>query len=115
MRAPALVFGIPTRLVTIEATRALVDALHDVRYLETGHDPVTTGDGLDELVTEIAEFLSGSRAIAATLTVARRGDVHGPRRFDRARSELGDGQWRDLLASFRLTVRASSTATRAGR
>jgi class 3 adenylate cyclase len=105
VRAPALVFGIPTRLVPIEATRELVDALPDVRYLETGHDPVTTGEGLDELVAEISEFLSGSRAIAAadrTLAAVLFTDLVGS--TERA-AELGDARWRDLLGSFRLTVR----------
>jgi class 3 adenylate cyclase len=105
VQAPALVFGIPSRLVDESATRKLVELLPEARYIEIGHDPVTTGEGLDELMAEIAEFLTGSRAasnddrsLAAVLFV----DIVGS--TERA-AEMGDGEWRHLLDTFRLTVR----------
>jgi class 3 adenylate cyclase len=105
VRAPALVFGIPTRLIPIQATRAMVDLLPDARYVEIGRDPVTTGEGLDEMMAEIAEFLTGSRAVAhadRSLAAVLFTDLVGSTEHA---AELGDDQWRDLLGAFRLTVR----------
>jgi hypothetical protein len=62
VRAPALVFGITTPLVSAEVTAAMVAGLADVRFVDVGHDPVASGEGLDELMAEIAEFVTGSRA-----------------------------------------------------
>jgi class 3 adenylate cyclase len=105
VQAPALVFGIPTQLIPIDATRALVELLPDVRYVEIEVDPVTTGEGLDEMMAEIAEFITGSRASAhadRALAAVLFTDVVG----STARAvELGDDQWRDVLAAFRLAVR----------
>jgi len=105
VQTPVLMFGIPSRLVPIEVTRVLVEQLHDVRYIELGHDPVSSGEGLDEMMAEIAEFLTGSRAIAhadRVLAAVLFTDLVGS--TERA-AELGDDQWRDLLHAFRLTVR----------
>ncbi len=106
VRAPALVFGIPSsRIVPAEATRAMVERLHDVHYIELGNDPFTTGEGLDEMMAEISEFLTGSRAashadrsLAAVLFV----DLVGSTELA---AELGDTRWRDVLGAFRIAVR----------
>jgi class 3 adenylate cyclase len=69
------------------------------------HDPVTTGEGLDEMMAEIAEFITGSRAAShadRTLAAVLFTDVVGS--TERA-SEVGDRRWRDELESFRITVR----------
>jgi class 3 adenylate cyclase len=104
VRAPALVFGISSQIVPLEVERSLAAALPDARYIELGYDPVTTGVGLDEMMAEIAEFLTGSRAAANTdrrLAAVLFTDIAGS--TERA-AELGDGRWRDLLDAFRLAV-----------
>jgi class 3 adenylate cyclase len=105
VQAPALVFGIPTALVTPDVTAALVDQLTDVRFVDIGHDPVARGEGLDEMLAEIAEFLTGSRAIAHSerrLTAILFTDLVGS--TERA-AELGDQRWRDVLDAMRIAVR----------
>jgi class 3 adenylate cyclase len=105
VRVAVLMYGIASRLVPIEVTRALVEQLPDVQYIELEHDPVSTGEGLDEMMAEISEFVTGSRAasqgdraLAAVLFV----DIVGSTELA---SELGDTRWRDLLGAFRIAVR----------
>jgi class 3 adenylate cyclase len=102
---PVLLFGIPSRLAPIEVTLALVEQLHDVHFLDYGHDPISSGEGLDEMMAEISEFLTGSRAashadrsLAAVLFV----DLVGSTELA---AELGDTRWRDTLGAFRIAVR----------
>ena len=83
----------------------MVERLHDVHYIELGNDPFTTGEGLDEMMAEISEFLTGSRAashadrsLAAVLFV----DLVGSTELA---AELGDTRWRDVLGAFRIAVR----------
>jgi class 3 adenylate cyclase len=105
VQQPVLVFGLPTQVIRPEQTAAMVAALPDARFIDIGHDPVASGVGLDEVMTEIAEFITGSRAashadrkLAAVLFT----DVVGS--TARA-SEIGDRQWRDELEAFRIAVR----------
>lgn len=102
---PTLLYGIGSRLVPADVVRALADLLQDVRFVELDHDPMMTGEGLDEMMGEIAEFITGSRVashadrkLAAVLFT----DVVGS--TQRA-SSVGDVQWRDELEAFRITVR----------
>jgi class 3 adenylate cyclase len=105
VEAPVLMFGITTRLVPAEVMHTLVDGLRDVRYLALDHDPVTTGEGLDEMMADIGEFLTGSRASssldrrlgAVLFTDIVRSTEHA--------SRLGDARWRDTLDAFRIAVR----------
>jgi class 3 adenylate cyclase len=102
---PILVFGIPTLIIQSSATRAMVDRLPTARFVEIGHDPVVVGEGLDEMMAEIAEFLTGSRALAHSdraLAGVMFTDLVGS---TKRAAELGDDQWRDVLSAFRLTVR----------
>jgi class 3 adenylate cyclase len=105
VQAPVLVFGVPTAIITPAVTRAMVDGLRDVRFVDIGHDPIPRGEGLDEMMTEIAEFITGSRAAAhadrALAAVVFTDLVESTE----LASQLGDDRWRDLLASFRLSVR----------
>ncbi len=105
VRQPVLLFGIGTRLVTVEVLRALAARLHDVRYIELESDPVTTGDGLDEMMAEIGEFLTGSRAASAAdrrLGAVLFTDIVGS---TEVAARLGDARWRDTLATFRIAIR----------
>jgi class 3 adenylate cyclase len=105
VRAPALVFGITTPLVSAEVTAAMVAGLADVRFVDVGHDPVATGEGLDELMAEVAEFVTGSRAVAQAdrrLAAVLFTDIVGSTEQAAA---IGDDQWRDRLDSFRFEVR----------
>jgi class 3 adenylate cyclase len=85
--------------------RTVVDGLSDVRYVELDQDPVTTGVGLDEMMTDISEFLTGSRA--ASHADRRLGavvftDIVGSTELA---TRLGDARWRDALEGFRIAVR----------
>ncbi len=103
--APVLMFGIATRLVTVEVMRAVVDGLRDVHYIELEHDPVTTGVGLDEMMADIAEFLTGSRAASSAdrrLGAVLFTDIVGSTELA---ARLGDARWRDALGGFRIAVR----------
>jgi class 3 adenylate cyclase len=105
VRAPALVFGIPTRLVDPAATRALVEQMDDVQYIELEQDPVTTGERLDEVMAEIAEFVTGSRAAShadRSLAAVTFVDLVGSTEMA---AQLGDTAWRDVLGAFRIAVR----------
>lgn len=105
VRVPALVFGIPSAIVNREVTLAMVAALPNARFVDIGHDPIARGEGLDEMMAEIAEFVTGSRAAAhadRTLAAVLFTDVVGS--TARA-SEIGDRQWRDELEAFRIAVR----------
>jgi class 3 adenylate cyclase len=105
VRAPALVFGITTPLVSAEVTAAMVAGLADVRFVDVGHDPVASGEGLDEFMAEIAEFVTGSRAVAQAdrrLAAVLFTDIVGS---TVQAATLGDDQWRDVLSAFRLEVR----------
>jgi class 3 adenylate cyclase len=102
---PVLMFGIPSRLVPIEVARTLMEQLRDVHYLEYDHDPISSGEGLDEMMAEIAEFLTGSRAAShadRSLAAVLFTDLVGSTEMA---AELGDDRWRDVLGAFRLTVR----------
>lgn len=105
LTTPTLLYGVASRLVPGEVVRALADLLPDGRLIELDHDPLMTGEGLDEMMGEIAEFVTGSRAashadrrLAAVLFT----DVVGS---TQRVSSVGDVQWRDELESFRITVR----------
>jgi class 3 adenylate cyclase len=66
---------------------------------------VARGEGLDEMLAEIAEFLTGSRAVAHSerrLTAILFTDLVGS--TERA-AELGDHRWRDELDAMRFAVR----------
>jgi class 3 adenylate cyclase len=105
IRAPVLMFGIATRITTIDVLRALAEGLRDVRYIELDHDPVTTGDGLDEMMAEIGEFLTGSRAASAAdrrLGAVLFTDIVGSTELA---ARFGDARWRDMLGGFRIAVR----------
>ena len=105
IEAPILVFGIPTMVIRPEVTRAMVDRLPAARFIDVGHDPVVLGEGLDEMMAEIAEFVTGSRAVSHSdraLAAVMFIDLVGS--TERA-SVLGDDQWRDVLNAFRLAVR----------
>jgi len=105
VQAPVLAFGVPTGIVTQSVTQAMVRDLPDARFIDVGHDPTVRGEGLDEVMAEIAEFLTGSRALAHSdraLAAVLFTDLVG----STARAaELGDDRWRDLLGAFRLSVR----------
>lgn len=103
--APVLAFGIPTAIITAQVTKAMVEGLPNARFVDIGHDPIASGEGLDEMMAEMAEFLTGSRAAAhseRTLAAILFTDL--VRSTERA-AEIGDERWRDLLDSFRLAVR----------
>ena len=105
VRVPVLVFGIPTMIIQPAQTAAMVDALSDVRFVNIGHDPVASGVGLDEVMTEIAEFVTGSRAAAHSdrrLAAVLFLDIVGSTEHA---ARLGDDRWRDVLSWFRLAVR----------
>jgi hypothetical protein len=105
VEAPVLAFGIPTAVVSPEVTKAMVDGLTDARLIDIGHDPVARGEGLDEMMAEVAEFVTGSRAVAhseRSLAAILFTDVVGS--TERA-AGIGDEEWRGLLDTFRLAVR----------
>ena len=86
--------------------RYLADNIPDAQYLELPGDQVFSfGPESDALVDEIEEFLTGARhapdaeRILATVMFC---DVVDS---TRAAAELGDGGWRDLLASVEAVVR----------
>jgi class 3 adenylate cyclase/pimeloyl-ACP methyl ester carboxylesterase len=109
VRAPVLVFGIPTAIITAQVTKALVDQLADARFVDIGFDPVARGVGLDEMMAEIAEFLTGSRAVAHSdrrLAAILFTDLVGSTEHA---ATVGDERWRHLLDAFRLTVRREIT------
>jgi class 3 adenylate cyclase len=105
VQAPALVFGIPTAVINAQVTEAMVDRLPSARLVDIGYDPIARGEGLDEMMAEIAEFLTGSRAIAHSdrrLAAILFTDLVGSTELA---AKVGDERWRDLLDTFRLAVR----------
>ncbi len=109
VQIPALVFGIPTAIITAQVTTAMVERLPNARLVDIGYDPIARGTGLDEMMAEIAEFLTGSRAVAHSdrrLAAILFTDLVGS--TERA-ATVGDERWRDLLDMFRRTVRREIT------
>jgi class 3 adenylate cyclase len=94
------------RLVNVRHSRWLAEHLPNARLVELpGGDHLVSGEGAAELVDEIREFLTGTRAtpepdrVLATVLFTDIVDSTG------TAAELGDQRWREVLESHRRGVR----------
>jgi class 3 adenylate cyclase len=94
------------RLVNVRHSRWLADHLPNARLVELpGGDHLPWGEGGDELLEEVREFLTGTRhapdpdRVLATVLFTDIVDSTG------MAADLGDQRWRELLESHRRGVR----------
>ena len=94
-------------IVPSERSRSAADAIPGARYVElAGTDHLAFAQGIDELVEEIEEFVTGVRTGAdpdRLLTTLLFTDIASS--TDRA-AEVGDRRWRDLLDHHHELARA---------
>jgi class 3 adenylate cyclase len=97
-------------IVSVEQSRQAADAILGARFVELpGTDHVAWSEGIDLLLDEVEEFLTGARAGTdpdRLLTTLLFTDIVGS--TDRA-AEIGDRRWRDLLDQHNQVVRAQLT------
>jgi class 3 adenylate cyclase len=99
VRTPTLVLNRSgNRIVTVEQSREAAAAIEGARFVELpGTDHLIFSEGIDPLVEEIEEFLTGSRSgadpdrVLATLMFT---DIVGSTSLA---ATMGDRRWRDLL------------------
>ena len=99
IRCPTLVLNrIGNLIVPLEQSRGAADSIVGAKFVELpGTDHVAFSEGVDLLLDEVEEFLTGSRSGAdpdRLLTTLMFTDIVGS--TERA-AEVGDRRWRDLL------------------
>jgi class 3 adenylate cyclase len=94
------------RLVNVRHGRWLAEHLPNARLVELpGGDHLTWGEGMDELIDEVQEFLTGTRyapepdRVLATVLFTDIVDSTG------TAAQLGDQRWREVLENHRRGVR----------
>ncbi|MEO8291691.1 MAG: adenylate/guanylate cyclase domain-containing protein [Actinomycetota bacterium] len=94
------------RIVTAEFTRAVASLIPDAKLVELpGTDALAFAEGIDPLVDEIEEFLTGTRTGAdpdRVLTTLLFTDIVDSTTLA---AEMGDRRWRDVLDQHHALVR----------
>jgi class 3 adenylate cyclase len=97
-------------IVSVEQSRQAADAILGARFVELpGTDHVAWSEGVDLLLDEVEEFLTGARGGTdpdRLLTTLLFTDIVGS--TDKA-AEIGDRRWRDLLDQHNQVVRGQLT------
>jgi class 3 adenylate cyclase len=108
IRVPTLVLNrTGNRIVPVEQSRAAAAALEGARFVElSGTDHLAFSEGIDRLVDEVEEFLTGSRTGAdpdRMLTTLLFTDIVASTTLA---AEMGDRRWRDVLDQHQDRMRA---------
>jgi class 3 adenylate cyclase len=111
IRTPTLVLNrVGNRIMPVDRSREAAAAIEGARFVAlSGTDHLAFSEGVDELVDEVEEFLTGSRSGAdpdRILTTLLFTDIA---RSTELAARIGDRRWRDALDQHHEVMRAELT------